>query len=143
MIELDKRLSSVTALINKCYETLYPYYPKYPQFSFTRAMITIWQSTVYKKMKPILLERFEVAFKSVVRKRLRVFLSGKSANGESIDCSDEKQSQKIELLIQYFLMGLSIDWFKQWQIYLLMSLKCISLEAPNLFLTSPIKRFTI
>jgi len=104
MIELDKRLNKITDLINKCYETICPCFPKYPQFSFTRAMIIIWLNIVYKKMKPILLERFVVTFKSLVEEKVKG-----SLNGKSYEIMDEKASQKIEVLTQYYLLITLID----------------------------------
>eukprot|EP00829_Urostomides_striatus_P015137 TRINITY_DN4680_c0_g1_i1.p1 TRINITY_DN4680_c0_g1~~TRINITY_DN4680_c0_g1_i1.p1 ORF type:complete len:121 (+),score=45.07 TRINITY_DN4680_c0_g1_i1:64-426(+) len=56
MIELDKVMGSICKVINECYEAVYPNLPKFPKFSFTRAMVTIWKSKVHAKIEPILLE---------------------------------------------------------------------------------------
>lgn len=100
MIELDKRLIKVTNLINRCYERLYPDFPKYPQFSFTRAMIIIWLNTIYKKMQPTLFELFTIAFKSVVQEKMKPLIDGKPLE------NNEKHLQKIEILAQYLINSL-------------------------------------
>ncbi len=59
MIELDRTLAPLCRVINKCYQSLFPELPQFPQFSFTRAMITLWRANVYPKLAPILRDRFE------------------------------------------------------------------------------------
>lgn len=58
MIELDNALSSVCRQVNDCYENLYPNLPKYPKFSFTRAMVTLWKAKVFSKIESNLIEAF-------------------------------------------------------------------------------------
>jgi hypothetical protein len=62
MIELDKTLKPLCKVINDCYEVLYPNFPRYPKFSVSRAMVTLWKAKVFSK---IYLNLFE-AFSSVL-----------------------------------------------------------------------------
>ncbi len=86
MLELDKRLFKVTRVINRCYETLYPHFPKYPQFSFTRAMITMWKTYVYEKLEKLLLDRFAAMLHEVRDKQLGV-----------IGAESESEAKEMEL----------------------------------------------
>ena len=58
MIELDRNLEPVCKAVNKCSQELFPHLPQFPQFSFTRAMITIWRKKVYSKLSELLLSQF-------------------------------------------------------------------------------------
>ena len=51
MIELDRVLAPVNQLVNQCYEHAFPHLPKFPQFSFTRAMTTLWIHKTYEQLK--------------------------------------------------------------------------------------------
>lgn len=59
MIELDKSMEPICKAINECYEAMFPSYPKFPKFSITRAMATLWKAKVYSKIeKTTLLDAF-------------------------------------------------------------------------------------
>jgi hypothetical protein len=58
MIQLDKVLEPLCKAINESYETEFSHLPKYPKFSFTRAMITLWKSKTYAKISPVLLDAY-------------------------------------------------------------------------------------
>jgi len=75
MIELDNRLDKVSGVINKCYEALFPNFPRFPQFTFTRAMITIWIEVVYKKLESRLFDNFTALLKNVSNNRIKNFLT--------------------------------------------------------------------
>lgn len=107
MIELDKRLSKVCEVVNKCYEALFPNYPRYPQFTFTRAMIAMWKEVVYTKLETILFEDFATLFKEVSNNRLKAFLarpavppSEKMLAGDSRE--KRREAAKEQLLSRYF-----------------------------------------
>lgn len=73
MIELDRSLKKVSEVINKCYVSLFPNYPRFPQFTFTRAMITIWLDVIYAKLEPKLFDAFTDLFKEVSNNKLKGF----------------------------------------------------------------------
>eukprot|EP00826_Nyctotherus_ovalis_P054814 TRINITY_DN7213_c0_g2_i1.p3 TRINITY_DN7213_c0_g2~~TRINITY_DN7213_c0_g2_i1.p3 ORF type:complete len:157 (-),score=15.55 TRINITY_DN7213_c0_g2_i1:825-1295(-) len=111
MIELDKRLRKVCEVVNKCYEALFPNYPRYPQFTFTRAMITMWKEVVYAKLSGVLFEGFATLFKEVSNNRLTAFLARPavfaSPNEKALGgASKEKRQEaaKEQLLGRYFLL---------------------------------------
>ena len=60
MIELDKKLSVICRVIDSCYEAAFPDMPRFPKFSFTRAMATMWKVTVYSKLSANLVEAFDL-----------------------------------------------------------------------------------
>jgi hypothetical protein len=45
--------------VNECYEGAFPHLPKYPKFSFARAMITLWKCYTYRGLHHILLAAFQ------------------------------------------------------------------------------------
>lgn len=58
MIELEETLAPLCNVINYCYEELYPNLNKYPRFSLTRAMITLWKTKVFGKIQSNLYDSF-------------------------------------------------------------------------------------
>lgn len=106
MIELDKTLYKVTNLINTCYEELFPSLPRYPKFSFTRAMITIWKDVVYNKLENTLSNEFISLFKEVRDNKMQKFLNTKIHEGKGVTSKIieiEKASPKELLVIRYTL----------------------------------------
>jgi len=79
MIELDKQLPIVCKIINECYETCFPNLPKYPKFSFTRAMINIWKTNVFDKLRPKFEQKVESLLQEIRDAKI-LELSGKSGS---------------------------------------------------------------
>ena len=109
MIELDKRLSQVCAVINNCYETLFPNLPKYPKFSFTRVMITMWKNFVYSKLEDSLLEQFKHTFENVRNKKFAEIFEKATEEKkgaidvENVDVEMNTEFPKEQLLSRYCL----------------------------------------
>ena len=59
MIELDRVLWPVLKLINESYERAFSQYPRFPKFSFTRAMTVLWITKTYNKLKAELTSAFK------------------------------------------------------------------------------------
>lgn len=93
MIELDRSLRKVSEVINKCYMTLFPNYPRFPQFTFTRAMITTWLDVIYKKLEPKLFDAFTNLFKEVSNNKLKSFLNNTTASYSTIMFLNAKTNQ--------------------------------------------------
>ena len=64
MVEFDKTLGPICSLINQCYACLYPDFPKYPAFSFTRAMTVLWKVHVFDKLQADLFDAFKAVLSS-------------------------------------------------------------------------------
>ncbi len=77
MVELDSTLAPLASLVNECYETLFPDYPRFPQFSFARAMATVWREKVHGKI----VETLANAFAELLgRERAKLLAAGKLLN---------------------------------------------------------------
>ena len=99
MIEFDKNLCKVTEVINKCYQTLFPYLPCYPKFTFTRAMIAIWKSIVYNKLESKLFQAFVMLYTEVRTKKSEA--NSHSKMGFNPFNETDKNIQKELLLSRY------------------------------------------
>jgi len=60
MVEFDRKLAPISLLVNKCYTSLFPFFPAFPEFSFSRLMATIWRVKVFNKMKDELFDAFKI-----------------------------------------------------------------------------------
>lgn len=60
MTEIDRTFSLFAKAVNECYEKQFPGLCRYPQFSFSRAMIILWKQKVYTKIKNNLLDAFTI-----------------------------------------------------------------------------------
>jgi hypothetical protein len=60
MLELEKKFTAFTELLNAQYETIFEGYPCFPKFSIWRLMTKIWMKEVYEKsnLNRILIESF-------------------------------------------------------------------------------------
>lgn len=74
MIEIEKQMEPLSKVINEVYEAIFQQLPKFPKFSFTRAMITIWKAKVYSKIEQNLQEAIN---KLIKIKREEMLIQGK------------------------------------------------------------------
>lgn len=96
MIELDRTLAPLCKVINKCYRALFPELPQFPQFSFTRAMITLWKTKVYPKLSKFLNARFEEMLNQFREAKLSSLL----AQGEKGHDADLSLDQLLEEMVE-------------------------------------------
>eukprot|EP00826_Nyctotherus_ovalis_P053011 TRINITY_DN681_c0_g1_i6.p2 TRINITY_DN681_c0_g1~~TRINITY_DN681_c0_g1_i6.p2 ORF type:complete len:137 (-),score=30.57 TRINITY_DN681_c0_g1_i6:705-1115(-) len=100
MIELDRLFLPISKAINQSYSFAFPHLPRYPLFSFTRAMITLWRKKVYAKIKGNLMESFAKLLSKQRRSR-----------GESLDFVGLFEENGMERLAKYVqtIIDLSIN----------------------------------
>lgn len=58
MVELDRNLGVISELVNKWYSHLFPDLLATPEFTISRAMVTIWKTKVFNKIEATLFESF-------------------------------------------------------------------------------------
>lgn len=99
MIELDRALSSLTKLINECYEQLFPDFPKFPKFSFVRLAATLWKGKVYGRLSDLLLNAFTSLLNSerqeLFQQKSLFSLSSSTALDVSCDNREERKLGRI------------------------------------------------
>lgn len=109
MIELDRVLEPLCKIINECYEAIYPNLPKFPKFSFTRAMITFWKTKVYAKIETNMLEAFA---QILAEERQNKVQKGKQAielKKKQSEIKIEKEEEYLQLTRNYQLLSRQLN----------------------------------
>lgn len=135
MIEFDRILSPICILVNKCFASLFPGLPAFPEFSFTRLMATLWRVKVFDKMQGELFDAFKRMLGEERRERAA---SGKEYSSENeeemLDCCDSSRNANV---LSKFLQAVADISINEVTIHMLGSTKLMP-DSPYLKLEDEI-----